>query len=229
MSTATLKQAKRVLELITQKEVSSEHLQRLLEGGFLADLLEANGDLRRDEFRRFLNLESLHPILTELKGIVIPDDATIKSLKDGGGYHAMSDYAREYLRRKGEYSTMSDDVMLAEICPEVTVHGPRNLSLVQFKHEVTSKNVETFAEERGLNIALAEDLLCVGAHPEYRKLQLQFPIVALGASAIFCLMRQVLCLYKWEDKPSLSMFSYKSEWPKEYRFLLVSKDKPSDA
>jgi len=214
MSTATLPQATKVLELITQKKVPSDRLQRLLEGGFLADLLEANGNLNRDEFRQFLNLGKLLPDLTELEGIVIPDGATIASLKAAGEYDNQSDDAKRYLT--DEHFT-------------VTVTGSRRLFLAHFDKVVTSEHVEAVAKEMGYNVGLAEDLLCVGAHPEHRGLQRQFPIIALGSSAVVHGKRGVPYLRRWGDGRDLYLRWYDSEWNGYCRFLLVGKENPSDA
>lgn len=214
MSNATLDQAKKVLELIAQKKVPSDRLQRLLEGGFLADLLEANSDLKRDEFRQFLNLGNLYPDLTKLTDIVIPDDATIATLKAACGCKE-SDYAKKYL---------TDEHF------KVTVHGPRNLFLAHFKKNVTSEQVKAVVEEMGYKVALVEDLLCVGAHLEHRELQQQFPIIALGSSTVVGSDRLVPFLSRWgDDQRHLDLGSSDDKGGGYCRFLVVGKDKPSDA
>jgi len=213
MSTATLPQATKVLELITQKKVPSDQLQRLLEGGFLADLLEANGNLNRDEFRQFLKLGKLHPDLLELSGIVIPEEATIASLKTAGEYDYQSDYAKQYI---------TDEHF------KVTVTGPRRLYLAHFNKTVTSQHVEEVVEEMGYKVALVEDLLAVGTHPEHRELQRQFPIIALGSSAVVDDERSVPSLNGWSGKRDLNLPWYGPEWNDDCRFLLVGKDTPLD-
>ncbi|MFH1353663.1 MAG: hypothetical protein ABIH36_00020 [bacterium] len=211
MSTATLPQATKVLEIITQKKVTSDRLQRLLEGGFLADLMEANDNLNRDEFRACLKIGKLHPNLLELEGIVIPEDATIANLKIAGEYDSQSNYAKQYLTDKHF---------------KVTVTGPRRPYLAHFNKTVTSQHVEEVAEEMGYEVALVEDLLSVGSHPEHRKLQRQFPIIALGSSAVLYGFRRVPCLYGWLDERELYLRCYDGGWAGHCRFLLVGKDTP---
>jgi len=213
MSIATLPQATKVLKLITQKKVSSDRLQWLLEGGFLADLLEANGNFSRDEFRQFLNLGKLHPDLTELSGIVIPEGATIASLKTASECDYQSDYAEQYI---------TDEHF------KVTVAGPRRLCLAHFNKNVTSQHVEEVAEEMGYEFALVEDLLSVGAHPEHRELQRQFSIVALGSSTVVVGDRRVPSLDGWGGRRGLRLTWYGGGWRDRCRFLLVGKDTPSD-
>jgi len=57
MKLATLKQAKKVLELVEETEIPLEQLQKLLASGLLSDLLKANLDeMNRHEFRRVCGL-----------------------------------------------------------------------------------------------------------------------------------------------------------------------------
>ena len=213
MSNATLPQATKVLELIAQKKVPSDRLQRLLEGGFLADLLEADSGLKRDEFRQFLKLGNLYPDLTELPGIIIPDNTTIETLKTACECN-QSDYASQYLTSEHF---------------KVAVRGSRNLFLAHFNRKVTSEHVKAVAEEMGYKVALVEDLLCVGAHPEHRELQRQFPIRALGSSSVVRGDRRVPSLDRWYDERYLYLTLCGGEWDDCCRFLFVGRDKPSDA
>lgn len=62
MKTATLKQGKKVLELL--EDLPIEQLQELLESGLLSDLLIANvGEMNRDEFRKLCGLSPILPTL----------------------------------------------------------------------------------------------------------------------------------------------------------------------
>lgn len=45
MKDATLKQARKVLEVVRQKEISREQFQKLLDSELLSELLDANVDL----------------------------------------------------------------------------------------------------------------------------------------------------------------------------------------
>ena len=154
------------------------------------------------------------PKIMKLKGIIIPDDAAIETLKSAGEYDSQSDFASQYLT-SGHF--------------KVTVHGPRNLFLTHFNKKVTSEHVKAVAEEMGYSVGLMEDLLCVDAHSEHRELQLQVPIIALGLSAVVRGDHRVPYLDGWHDKRCLHLSLYGSEWNDGCRFLLVGKDEPSDA
>jgi len=110
------------------------------------------------------------PVITELPGIVIPEDATIASLRRAGMYDRLKADAWEEI----------NDENFA-----VTVTGPRSLSLAEFTESVTTRQVEEVIEKMGYKLALVEDLLAVGAHPEYRNLQLEFFITALGSRSSY--------------------------------------------
>lgn len=153
------------------------------------------------------------PEITKLPGIIIPDDATIETLKAACECN-QSDYAKQYLTDKHF---------------KVTVHGPRNLFLAHFKKNVTSEHVETVAKEMGYNIGLVEDLLCVGAHPQHRELQRQFPIIALVSSTVMASHHHVPYLDGWDDGRDLGLDLHDFEWDDEHRFLFVGKDESSDA
>jgi len=62
MENATLGQGIKVLELVRDKEISSEQFQKVMSSGLLADLLDANvDDVDRDSFRRNIGLKPLNP------------------------------------------------------------------------------------------------------------------------------------------------------------------------
>ena len=189
----SLGQFRKLVELGQQKG----RLQERLEDGTLSELLEVSGDLNRGELRQFLKLESLYPDLTELVGIVIPEDATVDTLKSADAFDSESDYAKQHFT-SGNFN--------------VTVHGPRNVSLAHFKKNVTSEHVEAVAKKMGYEVALVEDLLCFGAHPEHCKLQEQFPILALGSATVLGRSLDVPCLDKFYDIQSLDLFCCHSVW-----------------
>jgi len=64
MKDATLKQARKVLDLIADQKISSEQLQKVLDSGLLSDLLYGNFDQAdpdgfRNEFRKLLGLRNM--------------------------------------------------------------------------------------------------------------------------------------------------------------------------
>ena len=65
MDKATLKQANQILNLISQKDSSSQQLQALYASGLFSDLLDANVDqVSREKFREMLGLKPLLPSFT---------------------------------------------------------------------------------------------------------------------------------------------------------------------
>lgn len=191
--------------------LKDEHLQKLF-GGYLVDLRDAvmSGKLPdREAFHEFLGLGKLHPDLMELPGIVIPEGATIASLKAAGEYDNQSVDAKKYIT--GKYF-------------KVTVTGDRRLSLIHFGKHMENRHVEEVVEKMGYVAALAEDLLAVGSHPEYRKLQLQFPIVALGSFVPMKGLREVPCLGRYGSGRGLRLVWGGGEWGRLCRFLIVRKE-----
>ena len=163
--------------------ITTKEFQVMLSSGYFPLLNKALRDglplPDKDDFSVFLGLSNLFPDLTELTGIVIPDDATIETLKSAGEYDSQSGYAELYLTSEHF---------------KVTVHGSRNLFLAHFKRDVTSEQVEVVAKYMGYELAVAEDLLSVGAHSQHRELQRKFSIIVLGSSTVVDGMRCVPCL-----------------------------------
>lgn len=196
-----------------------DHFQVMLDSGYFPAIRKAVVDdfalPSRDELIKFIVLSSLRPSIMELPGIVIPDNASVETLKAAGKYDLQSYFAKQYLNDKHFRIT--------------TVHGPRNLFLVRFKRNVTIKHVEAAAEVMDYDVGLVEDLLCVGAHPEHRKLQLQFPIIAPGSSAVVDGSNRPYTpyLHGWVGKRRLRLTACDGWWHEYCRFLFVGKDTPS--
>ena len=75
MNDATLAQGTKVLDLILQKRTSVSELQKFINSGILADLLEANPDqIDRVELRQLLNLPV--PFYYGIEGIAIDGERT---------------------------------------------------------------------------------------------------------------------------------------------------------
>ncbi|MBI1833684.1 MAG: hypothetical protein HYR90_02565 [Candidatus Andersenbacteria bacterium] len=172
MSIATLRQAQQVLNILTQEKVSCGQLQWLIEGGFITDLLKANRNLDREAFRKFLSSGQLYPTVMELTGVVIPEKE--KTLGD-----RIAD---------GAYDGKNGDIT-EKRCPLSLPPGPRNLVLVHFGRVVLTRDVEQWAAENGYEIALIDDLLAVGSHPEYKITQ---PPRVCGVVSCFYLLRPSL-------------------------------------
>lgn len=207
MNLTTLGQGVKVMELILQKEVPAEQMQDLLQSGLLADLLDANiGSVNREDFRKLLGLGKVMPDLMELTGIVLPElSVTYGDRIAAGGYD------------------WKDDVITEKRFPLTLPAGPRNLVLVHFNKVMTSQKVEVWAADNGYEVALFDDLLAVGSHPEYKELQRQFPIIQLGSSAEVRGGRRVPSLSRGGAGRSLCLDWYGFDWFEDCRFLLVRK------
>ena len=179
-------------------------IQDMLDSGYFALLRKAVvARLKlpsREEFARFLGLSSLYPELTTLLEIVIPDNCTIETLAS---------------QVSGPSKYITDTYF------KVTVHGPRRLFLARFNKITSTKQVKAAAEDMGYEVALIEDLLCVGARPQYRELQWRFPIIALGSFTTVNGSRRPPCLHERH-------IGLCGGWMEDCRFLFVSKEKTSD-
>jgi hypothetical protein len=148
------------------------------------------------------------PQITRLSDIVIPSDATIEELVALGQYDRTSANAQAFITSANF---------------PVTVAGPRPLSLICFGREVNAGYVVKITKQKRCSVALAEDLLCVGAHQRYWRLPLQFPVIALGSSVdVPNKGSQVLSLSRWDDHRMLDLDFYGSSWGSTCRFLLVN-------
>lgn len=66
MEPATMEQVGKIINLLSDKKVSRDRLQRILENGALSDILEASEPFDREAHRRLLGLEPLSPRLLAL-------------------------------------------------------------------------------------------------------------------------------------------------------------------
>jgi hypothetical protein len=102
MATRSFDQAFRLLELIREKNSSSEQLQAIFNSGLLGDLLDGNiGQVNRDEFRKVLGLLPTKPELKIFKTLTLglhksPKDYR-KALESAG--FRIGDYASQILNK----------------------------------------------------------------------------------------------------------------------------------
>jgi hypothetical protein len=209
MNITTLGQGAKVLQLILQKETTSEQMQDLLESGLLADILDANvGSVNREDFRELLGLGKT-PDIMELTGVVLPElSVTYGDRINAGGYD------------------LKDKAIKQKRFPLTLPAGLRNLVLVHFNKVMTNQEVAVWAKENGYEFALFDDLLAVGSHPEYKDLQRQFPIIQLGSSARVYGSQCMPCLWCRHGTKRdlyLSWFLGSLGWAVRCRFLLVRK------
>ena len=162
MSTMTLKEAKHMLGLADQKNLSSEGANALFQKGLLADLFEAAGkagNVNRDEFRKLIGLD---PMNFE---IIVDYSQTLTEMILAGQY----DWHNNDITECRFPHQQEGKVTLTP----VLVHIDRNASTAEALAEIA---------KRGLRPATLAELLAFGA--TYPELQRKFPIVALGQSAL---------------------------------------------
>ncbi len=143
------------------------------------------------------------PSIVELAGVVIPDSTRRFSIRI----------------KEGGYEWVNDQIT-AKRFPLTLPAGPRKLVLVHFGKDMTSKQVATWAKMHSYEVSPIDDLFAIGAHPKYRDLQLHYPIVALGSSAVIDDDRSVPCLGRYASGRSLPLYRYEDGWNADFRFLL---------
>jgi len=99
--------------------------------------------------------------------------------------------------------------------------GDRGFLVKHFNKEMTSDQVIAWADANGYRVATHEE--AVGFAKVHPDLQRQFPIVALGSSALCVARRCVPVLGRDDAKRSLVYDWFDSRWRAYDRFLLVRK------
>ena len=110
MKTATLAQGNQVLNLILQKKMPAEHLQKILESGLLSDLLDGNIDeVNRAEFRRVLGFGDLIDLDANP---FVPYGWEVRSHQKGGQFTWSPDKVRLHLSssQRGKGRIDGDDL-----------------------------------------------------------------------------------------------------------------------
>lgn len=152
--------------------------------------------------RRFVMPDRESTKIIELKGIVVPDGATIEGMVDQGGY----DYANRFLTSERFV---------------ITHRGSLRVYLANFmagmKTDTVEEAVATLLDKQ---FALVEGLLAIGSHPKYRGLQHRYTIVCLGSYFDLDGDRFVPCLQKWGDGRCVDIRCRGGWWCPECWFLL---------
>jgi hypothetical protein len=119
MATRSFDQAFRILELIREKNPSSERLQSIFNSGLLGDLFDGNVDqVNRDEFRKILGLSSTKPepkiFKTLTLGLRKSPKAYHKALESAG--FRIGDYASQILNKISVATTQVEvDLVLVTV------------------------------------------------------------------------------------------------------------------
>lgn len=202
MKEATLKQARKVLSLIADKEVPEEQLQKLLEAGLLADLLDANTEaVSREDFRRAIGLEP-----TNVFPVTVDYSRALAEMVSAGKYDGFnSDITAEHFPvQQGEGAAQTD------------------ARLFHFKKTMTSKEAIAEMDKVGYEPAKIEILLAFGE--KYLNKQREFPVICLGSrwqdpiSGVL-----VPVLDGGGFRRSLRLPCFKGGWDGYARFLAVRK------
>ncbi len=213
MKKASFRQAQRVLQVVGEQGLTGRQLQQLFVSGILTDVLEAAkldgfSKVNRDAVRVAVGLPKLipDPVVTELPGIVLPDPSvTLGDRIAAGGY-----------------DWFNDDITPARF-PLTLPAGPAPLATVWFQRDMQAGEVEQWTATTEWEVALIDDTLAVGSHAEYRELQRQFPIIALGSSAVVDGRRHVPYLYGHDTRRYLPLDWYDFSFRDGCRFLLRKK------
>ena len=170
MKEATLNQAGKVLEVIGQKGIPREQLQKLLGSGLLSDLLDANVDsVDRDTFRQAIGLKPLgaHTTITRYPMLIDYD----RLVEDG--------------IKAGKYDWKNDDIMSKNFPSQETGTREATVELFRYGKDMSTDEVLAELDKQGYRPATLKELLAIGEkHPDLQK---EFLIFALAvASTLAC-------------------------------------------
>lgn len=148
------------------------------------------------------------PVVTNLLSIVLPERGKTlgERIADGG------------------YDWTSNDITEKRF-PLTLPAGPRQLAIVHFRHVMGSKDIEQWAAKNGYEVALIDDLLAVGAHPQHKKLARPLPVFSLGSSAAIDGDRCVIYLC-WCGSERGLLLLCDGDWNDCCCFLLVRPPSP---
>ena len=163
MKEATLNQAGKVLEVIGQKGIPREQLQKLLGSGLLSDLLDANVDsVDRDTFRQAIGLKPLGAHTTITYPMLIDYDRLVE---DG--------------IKAGKYDWKNDDIMSKNFPSQETGTREATVELFRYGKDMSTDEVLAELDKQGYRPATLKELLAIGEkHPDLQK---EFLIFALGS------------------------------------------------
>lgn len=214
MHNPNLSQAVAVVDLARRMNLSAQKLQKLIDGGYLADFFQAAStvphfdQLPRCQLRTVYGLPQRFPEhnLTYLGELDIPAATSLAELICQGNFCGNP----RHLDLIHENFT-------------ITYHGRRRLYSIRFDHPVPTDDVVCIgAYYDPKHLALVEDLLTVDMHPDFQEQARQLKLVQLGSSIMVDDARRIPCL----GRPSangrrLDLGYYNRTWPAGSQFLLV--------
>jgi hypothetical protein len=158
MKNATLGHGVKILQLIDQKGIPGEQIQKIIGSGLLSDLLDANiGTVDRNEFRKLLGLNAFYI------------------------YHMTVDYSQsiEKAAKAGKYRWVNSDITSENFPTKRSGIVEVDIELVHFGRDMSTEEVLAELGKRGLRPAETHELLKLGE--KFPDLQREFPIIALGS------------------------------------------------
>jgi hypothetical protein len=209
MNEGTLGQARRVLEIIDQKKVPEDRLQKLLGSGLFADLLEAEPLMvDRDAFRNLLSLGPAEAVYRTYVNYKLRLEKAIKA----GRYN---DVFSEYRSPRTNFFDYSEFGEPREI----------DIKLMAYDHPMSTIAARDDLHLKGFRLVVLPELLALGA--TYKALQWNRAIVG-----------DICCREPWdpckcvpylasgpaeEKKRYLGMMFKDNEWPAGTTFPYVVK------
>jgi hypothetical protein len=206
MKIATLPQMRRLIELF--ENTPYEQVQAVFTSGLLTDVRDANYSLltstNRDSIRELLGLPRLTSKSTVTAYVV---DINFATLTEGIAL--------------GKYDWKNGDIT-TERFPIAGNQGKKEVFTVHFNRTMeSSEAVIAELDKLGYKPAETADLLALGK--DQLELQRQFPIIALGSSAVVHGSRYVPYLYEYVSERRLSLYYFHDGWYDDCRFLAVRK------
>ncbi len=210
MKTATFEQASHLLQLVIDRQLSLEKLQLVYDSGLLSDLLEVKDATKvdREEYRKVIGLPPLvpPPSITEYAEMEVNYTRTRDQMIAAGSYDWTNSDIAKY------WPEMKDEKRGKEMVKPVTFH---------FNRDISSEAAIAEMDKAGYRPATAVEILAFGENNP--KVQLEFPVVALGFVAIVSDDRRVVFLDRLGSKRRLGLAWFGDGWVGLFRFLAVRK------
>ncbi|MEE8131502.1 MAG: hypothetical protein V3T98_00400 [Candidatus Paceibacterota bacterium] len=202
MKDVTLAQGNQVLNLILQKKIPTEQLQKLLASGLVSDLLDANleNGVDRNVFRRLIGLMPLNTFIVTVNYDLSVEEAV----------------------KAGKYDSSNNNIMTKNFSSNRRGKTEAEITLIHFDSCMESEDVIREIDKQGFRLAELLELLAFGA--KYPDVQRDFPIVALGSAwQIPDGVRRMPCLGRVAGERVLDLGWFGSGWRSDVRFAVLRK------
>jgi hypothetical protein len=200
MKNATLAQGNQMLNLILQKQTSSEQLQELLKSGLFSDLLEANFEnyIDRDAFRRLVGLKPINTFTINVN----------------------YDLPLEEMVKAGKYDWVNREITTDKFPSKRKGTAVIDVDLIFFNRDMEWDEVLLALDKMGYRPAELPELLAFGA--KYPDIQKNFPIVAFGSVGHNSEGHNIVVgLFSDYGGRGLRLYWLDSRWRANYRFAVL--------